>query len=88
MIIKASDVQHLQDTMVKLTQAYKEADNEEAKAAADAALERFAQTYTGPGCGLSWDEEAGVLSIAKGFEINAEGFVVKAPEVGPGVNLH
>ena len=46
MIIKASDVQHLQEELIR--------------------------------CGLSWDEDAKVLSIAKGFVISPEGFVVKA----------
>ena len=77
MIIKASDVQHLQDEMNRLTAAYKNDDNDDAKQAASDALNKFAQTYTGPGCGLSWDEDAGVLSIAKGFTISPEGFVVK-----------
>lgn len=78
MIVKASDVQHLQDELNRLTHAYKTAEEGEAKDAASDALNKFAQNYTGPGCGLSWDEDAGVLSIAKGFVISPEGFIVKA----------
>lgn len=78
MIIKASDVQHLQEELIRLTDAYNGAADEEAKQAASDALNKFAQNYTGPGCGLSWDEDAKVLSIAKGFVISPEGFVVKA----------
>ena len=78
MIIKASDVQHLQEELIRLTDAYKGAADEEAKQAASDALNKFAQNYTGPGCGLSWDEDAKVLSIATGFLFSPEVFVVKA----------